>query len=78
EGAGPLISYTGGGHIQYRLPVPDRVHRKINGLIKQTTVYMTSFVPDSREEVHDLVRESIADYVWLTPVSAHGLAKRCR
>ncbi len=75
---GPLVSYTGGGHIQYHLPVPDRVLLKTNGEVKQTTVYMTSLDSGSVEEVKSLLQESIADYVWLTPVGAHGPAKRCR
>lgn len=75
---GPIISYTGGGHIQYQLPVPMRVLRKRAGHVKQKTVYMTSFQPDHPEEVQDLLREAIADYVWLTPTSANGPAKRCR
>jgi uncharacterized iron-regulated protein len=76
--ARPVLSYTGGGHIQYRLPVPDRVVRKSNGAVKQTTVYMTSFDPASPGDVTDLLRESIADYIWLTPMSAYGPATRCR
>lgn len=75
---GPLISYTGGGHIQYRLPVPNRVFRQTGGAVNQSTVYMTSYGPDSFEEVNHLLRESIADYVWLTPVGTHGPPKRCR
>ena len=78
---GPLISYTGGGHIQYDLPVPNRVRRKAGGVVKQVTVYMTSLASDSKEEkeeIEHLVQEAIADYVWLTPVSAHGPSKRCR
>ena len=29
--AGPLVSYTGAGHIQYNLPVPKRVARRLTG-----------------------------------------------
>jgi uncharacterized iron-regulated protein len=75
---GPIVSYTGGGHIQYQLPIPKRVLRKHAGDVRQTTVYMTSFQPDHPEEVQELLRDAIADYVWLTPVSANGPAKRCR
>jgi uncharacterized iron-regulated protein len=78
DGVGPLVSYTGGGHIQYRVPVPNRVLRQAGGAVSQATVYMTSYGPDSPEEVNHLLRESIADYVWLTPVSAHGPSRRCR
>jgi uncharacterized iron-regulated protein len=73
---GPLLSYTGSGHIQYRLPVPHRVLRRKSGLVKQTTVYLTSI--QTLEEVHHLVRESIADYLWLTPIGAHGAPQHCR
>jgi uncharacterized iron-regulated protein len=75
---GPIVSYTGGGHIQYQLPVPKRVLRKLSGEVKQITVYMASFTPEHPEEVRGLLRDAIADYVWLTPVSANGPAKRCR
>ena len=76
--SGPIVSYTGGGHIQYQLPIPKRVLRKRGGGIRQKTVYMTSFQPDHPEEVQELLRDAIADYVWLTPISANGPAKRCR
>lgn len=75
---GPIVSYTGGGHIQYQLPIPKRVLRKHAGEVRQTTVYMTSFQPDHPEEVQELLRDAIADYVWLTPISKNGPAKRCR
>lgn len=75
---GPIMSYTGGGHIQYQLPIPKRVLRKRNGDVKQKTVYMTSFTSEHPEEVQELLRDAIADYVWLTPISANGPAKRCR
>jgi hypothetical protein len=76
--SGPIVSYTGGGHIQYQLPIPKRVLRKRGGDIQQKTVYMTSFQPDHPEEVDELLRDVIADYVWLTPIGANGPAKRCR
>jgi uncharacterized iron-regulated protein len=75
---GPIVSYTGGGHIQYQLPIPKRVFRKRAGEVKQKTVYMTSFQLDHPEDVQELLRDGIADYVWLTPVGANGPAKRCR
>src|SRR2546427_639442 len=37
-GVGPVVSYTGGGHIQYRLPVPNRVLRRQNGPARQRTL----------------------------------------
>lgn len=75
---GPIVSYTGSGHIQYHLPVPNRVLRKRADEVRQKTVYMTSFQPDHPEEIQELLRDAIADYVWLTPTGANGPAKRCR
>lgn len=76
--AGPVFSYTGGGHIQYQLPVPNRVARRRSDAVRQATVYMTSFQSERRDEIAELVRDRIADYVWLTPVSAQGPPRRCR
>ena len=76
--AGPLVSYTGGGHIQYNLPVPKRVGRRLPDGVHQISVYLTSFEVGRIEELQDLIREKVADYLWLTPVSAQGLPRRCR
>ena len=76
--AGPLVSYTGGGHIQYNLPVPKRVARRLTDQVRQVSVYMTSFELGRIEEVQDMIREKIADYLWLTPVSTQGPPRRCR
>lgn len=75
---GPVFSYTGGGHIQYQLPVPNRVTRRRPDGVRQVTVYMTSFQPERRDEIAELVRDRVADYVWLTPVGAQGPPRRCR
>jgi len=79
---GPLVSYTGGGHIQYGLPVPNRVLRRRATIgdprIKQVTVYLHSFDPARQGEVQELLKEGIADYLWLTSLSAHGAPRRCR
>jgi uncharacterized iron-regulated protein len=75
--AGPLVSYTGGGHIQYNLPVPKRVARRLTGEVRQVSVYMRSFEVGRIEELHDMIREKIADYLWLTPVSTQGPPPRC-
>ena len=77
-GVGPIVSYTGSGHIQYRLPVPNRVQRRRTGSVKQTTVYLASFESSRVEEIRELLRDAIADYVWLTPLSGHGAPRRCR
>ncbi len=76
--AGPLVSYTGGGHIQYNLPVPKRVIRRLPDGVHQISVYLTSFEVGRIEELQDLIREKVADYLWLTPVSEQGLPRRCR
>jgi uncharacterized iron-regulated protein len=75
--AGPLVSYTGGGHIQYNLPVPKRVARRLTGQVRQVSVFMSSFEVGRIEEFQDMIREKIADYLWLTPVSAQGPPRRC-
>ncbi len=77
EGGGPIVSYTGGGHIQYGLPVPNRVARKEGRPVRQITVYLQGFDPTRAEEIHALLREGIADYVWLTPLTTHGPSGRC-
>lgn len=73
-----IVSYTGGGHIQYGLPVPKRVARRFSGQVKHTTIYMMSFDSSRFEDIRELAREKIADYIWLTPMSAKGPAQRCR
>ena len=75
--AGPLVSYTGGGHIQYNLPVPKRVARRLTDQVRQVSVYMTTFEVGRIEELQSMIREKIADYLWLTPVSAQGPPRRC-
>jgi len=75
--AGPVVSYTGGGHIQYNLPVPKRVARRLGDQVRQVSIFMTSFDVGRIEEFKDMTREKIADYLWLTPVSAKGLPRRC-
>jgi uncharacterized iron-regulated protein len=76
--AGPVVSYTGGGHVQYNLPVPQRVARRLSGTIRQTSVYMTSYAEGRREELREMLTSRIADYIWLTPVSEGGMPRRCR
>lgn len=74
---GPIVSYTGGGHIQYRLPVPNRVQRRSGASVAQATIYLTSFEPGRTDELRELMREGVADYLWLTPIGANGPPKRC-
>ncbi len=78
QAAGPVISYTGGGHIQYKLPVPNRVARRIPVGLKQVTVYLSTFEQSREAELKESMRDGIADYIWLTPVGSQGPPKRCR
>jgi uncharacterized iron-regulated protein len=73
-----IVSYTGGGHVQYNLPVPKRVARRLEGDIKQTTVYMISFDANRTDDVQSLMDDSIADYIWLTPMGKPDSTKPCR
>ena len=75
---GPVLSYTGGGHVQYGLPVPNRVARRLTKGLKQVTVYMTTFEEKRAAELTQAMKEGIADYLWLTPQGAQGPPRRCR
>jgi len=79
-GEGPVLAYMGGGHIQYRLPVPNRVARRLvaAGSVSETTIYLTAYEPNRPEAIQQLVQDGIADYLWLTPLSAHGPPRRCK
>src|SRR6187551_2489200 len=74
--AGPVVSYTGGGHIQYNLPVPQRVARRLSGAVRQTTIYMSSSAQGRRDDLSEMLSGKIADYLWLTPVTAEGMPRR--
>ncbi len=74
---GPFVSYTGAGHIQYGLPVPKRVQRQSGGSIKHVTVYLHALDPDHEEDVGRLLKEPVADYVWLTSLGPQGRQPRC-
>ena len=73
-----LMSYTGGGHIQYNLPIPARVSRRLTGDVRQVTIYLASFDSGRIAEIQELLQDHIADYVWLTPVGGQGPVQRCR
>lgn len=73
-----IVSYTGSGHIQYNLPIPQRVVRRLSGNVRQTTIYLTSFDASRTKDVEDLLREGIADYIWLTPMPEKGPPRPCR
>jgi uncharacterized iron-regulated protein len=74
--AGPIVSYTGAGHIQYRLPIPNRVARRRADL-RQITIYLVAFDPGRLQDLDDLLHPPIADFLWLTPPSQHGPSGRC-
>ena len=75
---GPVFSYTGGGHVQFRLPVPNRVVRRFPDKLRQVTVYMATFERPRAAELWQVMQEGIADYVWLTPQGSQGPPRRCR
>jgi hypothetical protein len=74
--AGPLVSYTGGGHIQYKIPVPKRVERKHPG-VRSVTIYLEAWDPSKEHEVRSELQTGIADFLWLTPLGPKGLQPRC-
>jgi uncharacterized iron-regulated protein len=74
--AGPLVSYTGGGHIQFKIPVPKRVERKHPG-VKSITIYLEAWDPSKEDEVRSELKTGIADFLWLTPLGPKGLQPRC-
>lgn len=73
-----IVSYTGAGHIQYNLPVPKRVARRLGEDIKQTTVYMMSFDTNMNDDVRARLDDTIADYIWLTPMGKQNSTKPCK
>jgi len=75
---GPIVSYTGGGHIQYYLPVPHRVLRRMSSPVKQVSIYLAALEPGREDEIREYLRNGIADYIWVTALGAHGAPKRCK
>ncbi len=73
-----IVSYTGGGHVQYNLPVPKRVARRLGGEVRQATIYLLSFDSSKTEDVRTLMQDPIADYIWLTPMNKARPVKPCR
>ena len=72
-----FVSYTGAGHIQYGLPIPKRVQRQLGVPVKQVTVYLHALDPEYPEDVQHLIKEKIADFIWLTKLGPHGRRARC-
>ena len=73
---GPLVSYTGGGHIQYHIPIPKRVKRT-QPKIKSVTIYLVAWDPSKEGEVQAQLENGIADFLWLTPLGPKGVQARC-
>lgn len=72
----PLVSYTGGGHIQYGIPVPKRVKRTHPG-VKTLIIYLVAWDPSKKEEVMADLTGGIADYLWLTTLGPKGIQPKC-
>ena len=73
----PLVSYTGGGHIQYRVPIPNRVRKGQNSQVKDISIYLIALDPAREEDVLETIHDGIADYVWLTAMGPRGPQPRC-
>ena len=73
---GPLVSYTGGGHIQYHIPMPKRVKR-MEPSAKLLTIYLVAWDPSKEKEVRAELQNGIADFLWLTPLGPKGIQARC-
>ena len=73
---GPLVSDTGGGHIQYHIPIPKRVKRT-HPNIKSVTIYLVAWDPSKEDEIQAQLKNGIADFLWLTPLGPKGVQARC-
>lgn len=74
---GPLVSYTGGGHVQYDVPVPKRVRRDASSTFKDISIYLISLDPAREAEVQEAIDEGIADYIWLRALGPGGPQPKC-
>jgi len=77
EDVGPLVSYTGGGHIQYRIPVPSRVKKSQPAGFKDISIYLIALDPSRTNDIDQAIEEGIADYVWLKELGPQGPQPRC-
>ncbi len=73
---GPLVSYTGGGHIQYHIPVPKRVKRTQPDA-KMMTIYLVAWDPSKKDDVLAELKNGIADFLWLTSLGPNGIQAKC-
>ncbi len=76
QGQGPLVSYTGGGHVQYDVPVPNRVRRDAKP-IKDISIYLISLDPTREDEVQTAIDGGIADYIWIRELGPGGPQPKC-
>lgn len=74
---GPVVSYTGSGHIQYHVPVPNRVQRDVGRALQQVSVSLIAFDPSREEDIRQSLKDHIADYIWLTPLGPGGVQPKC-
>ena len=72
-----MVSYTGGGHIQYGVPIPNRVRKGQESTVKDLSIYLIALDPAREEEAWETIQEGIADYVWLTAMGPGGPKPRC-
>ncbi len=77
QGQGPLVSYTGGGHVQYGVPVPKRVRRDGPSSLQDVSIYLISLDPTREAEVQEAIDEGIADYIWLRNMGPGGPQPKC-
>ena len=75
--AGPIVSYTGAGHIQYEVPVPKRVMRNVSSSIQDVSIYLVALDPSRADEVQEAIDGRIADYIWLRELGPQGPQPRC-
>jgi hypothetical protein len=45
--------------------------------LKHVSIYLVAFDKSRQDEIKELLREHIADYIWLTSPGPHGLPRRC-
>lgn len=74
--AGPMVSYTGGGHIQYNIPIPKRVARK-HPDTEFLTIHLETWHPSKEDDIRSEMKAGIADFLWLTSLGPKGLQPGC-
>ena len=77
KGDGPLVSYTGGGHVQYDVPIPKRVRRDTSPELKDVSIYLISLDPAHEADIAESMKEGIADYIWIRALGPGGPQPKC-